>query len=120
MDLDQAIRKHSDWKIKFRSAINMKESMDAVTIAKDNCCDLGKWLHGDARLELGSKNSFVECVTKHAAFHIEAGKVAATINARKFSHAASMIDSGSSYALASSAVVRAILDLKAESAVSLK
>ena len=45
MDLNQAIEKHAEWKVKFRSAIVKKESMDAGTISKDNCCELGKWLH---------------------------------------------------------------------------
>jgi Chemoreceptor zinc-binding domain len=118
MDLDQAIRKHSDWKIKFRSAISKQESMDAETIAKDNCCDLGKWLHGDAKRDFAAVASLSECVTMHAAFHVEAGKVASAINAKKFTAAETMIDPNSPYARASSAVVKAILKLKAEVAVT--
>jgi Chemoreceptor zinc-binding domain len=117
MDLDQAVRKHSDWKIKFRSAISKQESMDAETIAKDNCCDLGKWLHNDGKRNFAAGASLSECVTMHAAFHVEAGKVASAINAKKFTTAGTMIDRNSPYARASSAVVRAILKLKAEVAV---
>ena len=43
MDLDQAIAKHAEWKLKFRSAISKQETMDVTTIAKDNCCDLGAY-----------------------------------------------------------------------------
>lgn len=114
MDLDNAIRKHSDWKIKFRSAISKQESMDAAMIAKDNCCDLGKWLHGEAKREFADVENFAECVAMHAAFHVEAGKVAATINAKKYATAATMIDPKSPYARASAAVVRAIVKLKTE------
>ena len=28
------------------------ETMDVGTLAKDNCCELGKWLHGEAKPSL--------------------------------------------------------------------
>lgn len=114
MDLDCAVQAHATWKIKFRTAINQKESMDASVIAKDNCCELGKWLYGDGKAKWGSLNSHADCVIKHAAFHVEAGKVAAMINAKKFLDAQMMIDAGSAYAKASLAVTSAIVKLKAE------
>lgn len=49
MDLTQAVAKHAEWKTKFHGAIIKKEQMDAPTIGKDNCCELGKWLHGEAK-----------------------------------------------------------------------
>ena len=45
-------------------------------------CELGTWLHGKAKSQIGHLASYVECVQKHAAFHVEAGKVAAIINAK--------------------------------------
>jgi len=54
MDLTQAIEKHSEWKAKFRSAISKHETMDADTISKDNCCELGKWLHGESQANSGN------------------------------------------------------------------
>jgi hypothetical protein len=115
MDLDQAIERHAQWKVKFRQAISNKETMDAETIAKDNCCELGKWLHGDAKTKFGHLASQSECIKKHAAFHIEAGKVAKAINAKNFADAAAMIDAGTPYATASNAVGVAITKLKKES-----
>jgi methyl-accepting chemotaxis protein len=67
MDLKHAIEKHAEWKLKFRSAISKKETMDAGNISKDTCCDLGKWLHGEAKAKLGSLKSHSVCVSKHAA-----------------------------------------------------
>jgi Chemoreceptor zinc-binding domain len=118
MDLDQALEKHAHWKVKFRQAINNKESMDAETIAKDNCCELGKWLHGEGKTTLGNLNSFNECVALHAAFHVEAGKVANAINTKKFTRAETMIGAGTRYANASSAVAMAIIKLKKSSLVA--
>ena len=115
MDLDQAVKKHAEWKLKFRSAISNKETMDVATISKDNCCELGKWLHGEAKPKHGHLASYAECVTKHAAFHIEAGKVASAINAKKFTEAEAMIDGGTAYHTISGTVGTAIMRLKKES-----
>ena len=114
MDLDNAIAKHAEWKMKFRTAISRQEQLDAATLAKDNCCDLGKWLHGDAKASFGRMASHAECVKKHAVFHVEAAKVASSINAGKYAEAEAMIGGGTSYSQASSAVGVAIMQLKKE------
>lgn len=114
MDLNSAIQKHAEWKTKFRSAISKQEQMDAATIAKDNCCELGKWLHGDAKTQFGRLASHAECIQKHAAFHVEAGKVASVINAKKFSEAEAMLNAGTAYTASSSVVGVAIMHLKKE------
>jgi methyl-accepting chemotaxis protein len=115
IDLNQAIERHAEWKVKFRRAITDKETMDADTIAKDNCCELGKWLHGDAKTKYGHLASHADCVKKHAAFHLEANKVAKAINSKEYTQATAMIDSGTLYAAASNAVGVAITKLKKES-----
>ncbi|MBI2384102.1 MAG: CZB domain-containing protein [Gammaproteobacteria bacterium] len=115
MDLNHAIEKHAEWKVKFRSAIGRHESMDAATIAKDNCCELGKWLHGEGKATHGTLPGYAQCLAKHAAFHVEAGKVAHAINARKYGEADTMLGAGSAYVQASSAVAIAIMQLKKES-----
>lgn len=117
MDLDNAIGKHAEWKLKFRSAISKQETMDAATISKDNCCELGKWLHGEAKTKHGRLTSYADCVTKHAAFHVEAGKVASAINSKKYTEAEAMLNSGTGYATASSAISIAIMHLKKEAGI---
>jgi len=117
MDLDNAISKHAEWKLKFRSAISKEETMDIDTISKDNCCELGKWLHGEAKSRFGNMASYSDCVSKHAAFHLEAGKVAAAINSKKYTLAETMLDSGTPYAASSSAVGVAIMRLKKEAGI---
>lgn len=117
MDLDQAVTKHAEWKMKFRAAINKEESLDVASISKDNCCELGQWLHGEAKAKYGKLASHNECVSKHAAFHAEAGKVAKTINLKKYREATTMLDIGTPYAAASNAVAVAIMHLKKETAL---
>lgn len=114
MDLDQALAKHAEWKTRLLAAIASDETLDTATIAKDNCCELGKWLHADARARFGTMASHANCVAKHAKFHIEASKVAAAINTRKYADAQTMLGSGTAYAYASSAVQVAISNLKTE------
>lgn len=117
MDLDQAITKHAEWKTKFRTAITKQEALDAATISKDNCCEIGKWLHGEAAAKYSKLPSLKDCISKHAVFHAEAGKVAQAINAKKYKEATAMIDNGTPYAAASSAVAVAIMHLKKEAAL---
>jgi len=114
MDLDTAIQKHAEWKMKFRAAISKHETMDAATIAKDNCCELGKWLHGEAMTKYRNLHSLADCIAQHAAFHIEAGKVAQSINAKKYTEAENMMAGGTSYATVSNLVAGAIMHLKKE------
>ena len=114
MDLNSAVAKHSEWKTKFRGAISKQEQLDATTISKDNCCDLGKWLHGSGKASYGTLESFKDCITKHALFHKEAGKVASAINAKKYAEAETMIGTGTPYTSTSSAVGVAIMRLKKE------
>jgi len=117
MDLNQAIDKHTEWKVKLRSAISKEESLDVETISKDNCCDLGKWLHGDSKVKLSKFASHSDCIAKHAEFHREAGNVAKAINAKKYTEAESMLSASSSYSAASNAVGVAIRRLKKEASL---
>lgn len=109
MDLDEAIKAHGEWKMKFRSAISSKQQMDASSIARDNVCPLGSWLHGEAKAKYSGLKAYARCVADHAQFHREAGKVAQSINASKYAEAEQQLGGGTPYSSASSAVGVAIL-----------
>jgi methyl-accepting chemotaxis protein len=113
IDLDGALKKHADWKVKLRTAISNKETLDAATISKDNCCDFGKWLHDeDSHQKIAHLDSYHDCITHHAAFHRAAGKVAEVINAKKYDEADKMLGNGSEFANTSSNVGAMIMRLK--------
>ncbi len=114
MDLNEAIKAHSDWKMKLRGAISQQAQLDSATIAKDDQCALGKWLHGESKNQYGMLSSHRECMRLHAIFHKTASKVSVAINARDFAKAEAMLSPGTEYALASNAVVVAIGALKRE------
>lgn len=88
--------------------------MDVATISADNCCALGKWLHGESKIKYGRLKSHSDCVARHAMFHMEAGKVARTINEMKFTEAEAMLAANTPFNTASSNVIVAISALKKE------
>ncbi len=114
MDLNEAIQKHAQWKFRFRQALLTNELMDADVVAKDNQCELGKWLHGEGRSLYGQRNAHAQCLAKHTAFHIEAGKVAVMINAHRKHDAERMLANGSQFSEVSKAVAVALIELQNE------
>lgn len=117
MNLDDAIKAHAEWKLKLRTAMRDRQTLDAAAIARDDVCTFGKWLHGSAKGEYGRLRSYAACVEKHATFHREAARVAATINAGDYVKAESMLAGGTPYAAASSAIGGAVLGLRKEAAI---
>lgn len=114
MDLSEAMKAHAEWKVKFRAAISKKDTMDAATISADNCCALGKWLHGESKIKYGRLKSHADCVARHAMFHKEAGKIARTINEKKYAEAEAMLATSTPFNTASNNVIVAITALKKE------
>jgi hypothetical protein len=117
MDLSQAGQMHNEWKVKLRMAIAKQEPVDAFVISADHQCPLGKWLHGEAKGKFGCLPSYASCVSKHAAFHQEAGKVAQTINAKNFTQAKAMMDANTPYVIAANELIIAIGTLKKEASL---
>lgn len=114
MDLDQAIEIHVGWKVKFRMAIFQKEPLDSDCIGREDCCELGKWLHGEAKARFDKLETYVACMARHKAFHEEAGRIACAINAAQYDEATELMKSSGPFARASSAVGLAISDLRNE------
>jgi hypothetical protein len=114
INLDSAIKAHAEWRAVLRSAANKSEHIDAQTIGRDDCCELGKWLHGAGNSKFGGKPTFVALTSRHREFHIEAGKVARAINQGAGSQAEKMLISGTPFARASGEVGRLIIQIKKE------
>jgi hypothetical protein len=70
MNLDHAIEAHRQWKVRLRMFINgtSAERLDPAAGAKDNQCDLGKWIHGPATA-YASRPCYVALKGAHAEFH---------------------------------------------------
>ena len=111
MDLRAAVQKHAEWKIRFREAITKKALMDAAKISRDDCCEIGMWLHSEGGKQFGQLPAFVDCKDKHAVFHKEAGQIALAINAKDFAKADELLR-GQAYNNASAAVGVALTTLR--------
>jgi methyl-accepting chemotaxis protein len=114
INLDNAIKAHADWRTKLRAAGQKHEQVDAQTIGRDDCCELGKWLSGNGHSQCGSVPSFVALITAHKSFHQAAGKVAHFINSGHGDEVEKMLGSGSVFSTASSDVTRLIVQLRKE------
>jgi len=118
MHLGNAIVAHEEWTTTFRNAIANLETLDAVTLSADNCCDLGQWLYGEGKRLFGKLPIHAHCVATHKLFHQEAGKIAEAINAKNFVDADSMLATHTPFSETSKALAAAILRLKKDAAGS--
>jgi methyl-accepting chemotaxis protein len=115
ISLDNAIKAHADWRSKLRLASQRHEHLDADTISRDDCCELGKWLHGAGKSKFGGKPNFVALLDAHRSLHQEAGKVARAVNqGTDPTTVESMLASDTGFGRASSTVTRLIVQMKSE------
>lgn len=111
--LNRALVAHRNWKTLLREAAAKGESLDAATIKRDDCCDLGRWLQSSGRTLYGHKPEFTDLLKKHNHFHSIAGMVAAIINSGDMEAAQTHLGSNSQYSTASNEVGLSIMVLKA-------
>jgi hypothetical protein len=117
MNLDNAVQTHAQWKTKLRLAIAKHEELDLVSLARDDRCELGGWLHGEGKSSYGRLKSYGDCFHKHLEFHREVTKVAKAVNAKQFDTAETMLGAGTAYAKASSALGVSFLQMRKEAGI---
>ena len=108
MNIEDVIKAHNDWKTKLKNGITNQETFQVDAISADSNCVFGKWLYGEGKTKFGTLSSYAKCVVKHAAFHKEAGRIAALVNNKRYDEAESMLGPGTVYANASADVKVAI------------
>ncbi len=118
IDFKEAISRHLQWKTNLRNAALHNEPLDVETIRRDDCCPLGKWLHGDAQSKWRGQPRFVELLDRHKAFHCEAAEVAQVIQSGDPKAGLRMLEAGTRFAEATQAVVMAIKKCSAAHAES--
>ena len=76
MTTKDAISAHVNWKLRIHTLLSGKlpEKLDPSAIARDNACELGKWIHSDGKKEIPSA-LHAELLAVHAAFHREAARI---------------------------------------------
>ncbi len=74
--IQTAIVAHGMWKARLRDAIqNGNSSFQVDAVRRDDQCDFGRWLYGDAHRAHGTDPHFEVVRSLHAGFHGEAAKV---------------------------------------------
>jgi hypothetical protein len=94
MDLENAIEKHAQWKAKLRLAISRQEELNVAELSRDDCCELGTWLHGQASAQFGALPSHAETMLRHVEFHAEVADIARQVNAKRYAKAEQMLGQG--------------------------
>jgi hypothetical protein len=112
MDFEQAIQVHVQWKSKLAAYIAKPDhTLNPATIAKDDCCELGKWLRGEGR-KFSSSPDFVKLVADHARFHVAAADIVRKADAGQYVSEEIALGAKSEYAAASNTVVTELMRLK--------
>lgn len=111
IDVDGFIDAHRQWKVKLRDAIESRASVDAVKLARDDCCSLGQWIYGDGK-RLNERPGFVDLINGHKRFHQVAGEVAVLINQGRYRQAEDALAPGTAFSTATSGVVLALSSAK--------
>jgi predicted HAD superfamily Cof-like phosphohydrolase len=76
-----AVSAHAQWKQRLRTAVNsgrVDKDTDPATVTRDDACDFGRWLHGEAQA-LADPAQLRRVVDAHATFHREAAGVLAAV-----------------------------------------
>jgi hypothetical protein len=111
VDVDAYIDAHRQWKIKLRDAIEGRQQVDTATLARDDCCPLGKWIHGDGQ-RLSGRVSFSDLLNHHRRFHREAGAVGELVNQHRYRQAEDALAPGTPFSAATSDVVLVLATVK--------
>jgi hypothetical protein len=111
MDFDDAIRAHVEWKLRLRMFLDGQgESMTGDVAARDNACELGRWLYGEGR-KYATDPSYPELKEAHARFHQVAAEVLIAAERGDKRAAEARLESPD-YSKSSSAVVAAIMRMR--------
>lgn len=113
MNFNDALVAHTNWKNRIKHSINSGEQLDATSVAKDNACELGQWIHGEGT-KFTSLPEFQAVKAKHMEFHQTAAETIRQASDLPKDQALALVGFGSAYSTASAGCVNAIAALKAK------
>jgi aerotaxis receptor len=109
---DEAIASHQQWRVTLRNAALKGGPVDAEQLRRDDCCELGHWLHGGGARRWGTAPGFTQLVETHRSFHLEAAKVADAVNQKQLERAGKMLEAGAAFVEAGKELTLAIRALR--------
>jgi len=115
MNFDEAVRAHSDWKIRLREYLGKADrSLDPTLVEQDNRCALGKWIQEDG-VRFSKDPEFQALRTEHARFHRAAADLVRRADRSEKVSEATELGAKSPFAELSQEVVRLIMAMKRKS-----
>lgn len=116
MNFDDAIKSHSNWKMKLSTYIrNPDQSLKATEVGRDDVCQLGCWIHGDGR-SFASLPEYAALKAAHDRFHKAAAEIVRKADAGETVSSDIALSATSPYAKTSMEVVQAIMAMKRKAA----
>src|SRR5580698_7271978 len=112
MDFDEAIGKHSKWKLQLRHSLEQQDgSLHPDEVRVDHKCFLGKWIYGEGA-QHSSLPEYRNLKFVHARFHVVASDLVRKANSGDSVSEQTAPCANSEFSMSSSAVVIAILAIK--------
>ncbi|HLP75569.1 MAG TPA: CZB domain-containing protein [Candidatus Paceibacterota bacterium] len=115
MNANEAIKAHTDWKIRLQMAVTGKNGgqLNPNEIGLDNKCPLGQWIYASAFKDIGKNPDFTQLKEAHAAFHRAAADIVKLMKVEDYAQAQQALnDSRSEFNVKAHDVVRQITKLK--------
>lgn len=115
MNIDDAIKAHSTWKLRLNRFAEgtSDESLDENTVGKDNGCELGKWLYGEGASLLANHPVYKDVIHEHANFHQQASNIVKLCKQGQSAKAKqALADPNSDYTKATTKVIGLLMKLK--------
>jgi hypothetical protein len=112
MNIDEAIGAHTRWKLKLSAyLLHPDHSLDPATVAQDQRCDLGQWIHGEGR-KYASLPEIKTLEADHARFHKAASNVVSKADSGQNVSLEIALGAHSEFASASTAIVTSLMAMK--------
>ncbi|MDO8787936.1 MAG: CZB domain-containing protein [Sulfuritalea sp.] len=82
LDMKSALDAHAAWKTRLEAQIrgDAGESLSVSTVAVDNNCSLGHWIHGEGQSRFGELSEYAQLRKVHAEFHLCAGGILSDVH----------------------------------------
>ncbi len=112
MNFDEAIKSHSDWKMKLQRYLsNPDGSINAAQLSQDNLCVLGKWIHGDGK-KYSHLDEYQQLLSAHKNFHKSASDIVIRRDRGEDVKADIALSGKSPYATHSSSVISLLMKMR--------
>ncbi len=112
MNFDEAVAAHTKWKARLRATLDgAGEALDPAMVARDDACDLGRWIHGDgSRYKALAEHQALRAA--HARFHTCAAEVVTKSAQGMKAEAESLMASGGAFSKTSTETISAIMAMQ--------